>query len=91
MSRNLAEVSFLFPVPDKISMQSLLNSKKIIDLNHATMKEQKLQDENKNTAHHAERYIKTKLVLVLESQNPPKPTGSMQLAKSIHTTSNNIV
>ena len=77
MSWNLAEVSFLFSVPDKISMKSLLNAKKKIDLNRARTKEQKSQNENKNAAHPAERHIKTELV----SQNPPKcmkkatPTG----------------
>ena len=90
--RNLAEVSFLFSVPDKISMKSLLNSEKKIDLHRAIMKEQKPQDESKNAAHPPERHIKTELV----SRNPPKcmkkatSTGAKQLAKSIHATSDNI-
>ena len=93
MNRNLAEVSFLFSVPDKISMKSLLNSEKKIDWTCTIKMEQKLQDKNKNAAYPTERHIKTELV----SWNPPKcvkkatPTGPTQLAKSIYATSDNIV
>ena len=92
MNRILAMVNFPFPIPNKISTLSLLFSEKMIDLNHARTKEQKMQDENKNTAHHAERHNEIELV----SQNLQKcvkkatPTGSTQLAKSIHATSDNI-
>ena len=64
----------------------------MIDLNRARTKEQKLQGESKNVAHHAERYIKTKLVswILPKCMKKATPTGPMQLAKSIHTTSDNI-
>ena len=86
MNRILAMVNFPFPIPNKISTLSLLFSEKMIDLNHARTKEQKMQDENKNTAHHAERHIKTELISQNQSKcvKKAKPTRPTQLDKNIH-------
>ena len=93
MNRNYAVINFLDRVPNKIYALSVLNSKDDRLKSRQNKGTKKMQNENKNTAYHVERHIE-KLILV--SHNSPKcvkkatPTGPIQLAKSIHATSDNI-